>query len=129
MQLNQTMLYLHNGDRITYLNNQCSVRTIVHILEAKGYSVAVCLYPNNAIKTLTNDERQSAVMIGDALLIIHPPPPVAEPAEVESDGRSTVAISSWGESDGTTSMTLDDKSSGHLSITNYSQVDPDFPMG
>ncbi len=74
MHQNQTMLYLHNGDTITYLNDQCSIQTIVHILEAKGYSVVVHLYPQNVIKNLTNNELTFAVAIGDALLIIPPPP-------------------------------------------------------
>ena len=75
MQPNQTTLHKHNRDTITYLNTQCSVRTIVSILEARGYSVGVCLYPHNNINNLTNNEKQFAVVIGEALLIIRPPPP------------------------------------------------------
>jgi hypothetical protein len=82
MQLNQTMLFLYNGDTVTYPNNQCSMQTIVHTLEAKGYLVAVRLYPNSALKTVTNKEWPFAVVIGDALLIIRPPSQAAEPAEV-----------------------------------------------
>ncbi len=77
MQLNQTMLHLHNVDTITYQNNRCSMRTIVCTLEAKGYSATVCLYPSNTLKTLTNNEWPFTVVIGNALLIIRstPPPP------------------------------------------------------
>jgi hypothetical protein len=121
MQLNQTMLFLYNGDTVTYQNERCSMRTIVRTLKAKGYSVAFRLYPNNALKTLTNNKWPFAVMIGDALLIICPPPLVAEPAEGERDSQD--------DSDGSTSGTSDDKSSGHSSITNYFQVDPDFLTG
>jgi hypothetical protein len=96
MQLNQTMLYLYNKDTINYPNKRCSMRTIARILEAKGYSVVVCLYPNNAIKTLNDNKRPFAVVIGDTLLVNLPPPPMAEPAEpaeVESNSRSTTASS------------------------------------
>ncbi len=50
-----------------------------------------------------------------------------EPTEEESDGSFTGARSSQGNSDGSTSKNLDNNSSHLLSITNYSQVDPDFP--
>jgi hypothetical protein len=106
MQLNQTTLFLYNGNTINYPSKRCSVQTKARILEAKGYSVVVCLYPNNAIQTLTDDERPFEVVIRYALLIIHPPPSLAtepaEPAEVESNGRSTTASSLQGDSDGAT---------------------------
>jgi hypothetical protein len=121
MQLNQTTLFFYNGDTITYPNNRCSVRMIVCTIEAKGYSVAVHLYPNNALKTVTNEEWPFALVIGEALLIILPPLQATEPAEAESDSR--------GDSDGSTLGTSDNNSSGHSSITDYSQVDPDFPTG
>jgi hypothetical protein len=75
MQPNLMTLHLHNRDTISYPADQCSVRSIVRILEAKGYSVGVCLYPHNTINNLTNDKKQLAVMVGDALLIIRPPLP------------------------------------------------------
>jgi hypothetical protein len=87
MQLNQMMLFLYNGDTVTYPNNQCSVRTILRTIKAKGYSVEVRLYSNNALETVIDKEWPSAVVIGDALLIICPPPQAAEPAEAESDSR------------------------------------------
>jgi hypothetical protein len=76
MQPNLMMLHLHNRDTITYPTNQCSIQLIVHILEAKGHSVVIPLYPHNTIKNLTNNEKQFAVLVGDALLIINylPPP-------------------------------------------------------
>jgi hypothetical protein len=64
MQLNQTTLYLHNGDMITYPNDWHSIQMIVHILETKGYLVGVHLYPHNTINNLTNDKKQYAVVIG-----------------------------------------------------------------
>jgi hypothetical protein len=68
MQLNQIILFLYNWDTINYPNERCSVRTIARIPEAKGCSVV-------AIETLTNVKRPFAEVIGDVLLIIHPPPP------------------------------------------------------
>jgi hypothetical protein len=126
MQPNLTTLHLHNGDTITYPADQCSVRLIVCILEAKGYSVGVCLYPHNTIDNLTNDEKQFAVVVGDALLIIRPPP-APEPTEEESGGSSTGARSLQRTSNGATSKNLDGNSSHLSSTTDYSQVDPDFP--
>jgi hypothetical protein len=73
MQPNLTTLHLRNKDTITYPTNWCSVQLIVRILEAKGYSVGVRLYPHIAIDNLTNDEKQFAVVAVDALLIIPPP--------------------------------------------------------
>jgi hypothetical protein len=57
MQLNQTILFFYNGDTINYPNVWCSMQTSTRILEAKVYSVVVCLYPNNAIESLTNNKR------------------------------------------------------------------------
>jgi hypothetical protein len=66
MQLKLTTLHLYNRDTITYPTNQCSIQSIVRILEAKGHSVVVPLYPHNTIKNLTNDDKQFAVLVGDA---------------------------------------------------------------
>jgi hypothetical protein len=144
MQLNQMTLFLYNWDTVTYLNDRCSMRTIVCTIEAKGYSVVVCLYPNNALGTVTNKEWPFAVVIGDDLLTIHPPPQAAEPAEVESDSQgdsdgSTLVKSddaaepaeaesnSRGDSDSSMLEESDDNSSHLSSTTDHSQVDPDFP--
>jgi hypothetical protein len=75
MQPNLMTLHLPNGDMITHPTNRCSVGLIVHILEAKGYSVGVRLYPHNKIDNLTNNKKQFAVLVGDALSIIRTPPP------------------------------------------------------
>ncbi len=111
-------------DSITHPGNCCSARTIACILENKGYSVVVHLYPNTGIRSLTEDERCFTVAIGDELLIICPPP-IAEPAEVESGGWSTSAVSAQGDAELTPSETSDGECSCRSFITDYSQVDPD----
>jgi hypothetical protein len=52
-----------------------------------------------------------------------------KPTEEESDGSSTGAWSLQGNSDGSPLEKSDDNSSHLSSTTNYSQVDPDFPIG
>jgi hypothetical protein len=89
--------------------------------------VGVRLYPHKTINNLTNNEKQFAALVGDALLIIRPPAPAAEPMEEESKGSSTGTRSSQRNSDGKMSKDSDDNSSHLSSTTDYSQVDPDFP--
>jgi hypothetical protein len=52
-----------------------------------------------------------------------------KPTEGESNGSSTGARFAQAISDGSMSKNSDDDSSRLLSITNYSQVDLDFPIG
>jgi hypothetical protein len=95
MQPNLMTLHLHNGDTIIYPTERCSVRSIVRVLEAKGYSVGVRLYPHNTINNLTNNKKQFTVLVGDAMLIFPPPPPAAEPTEEESNSSSTGCHRLW----------------------------------
>jgi hypothetical protein len=75
MQRNQTTLHLYNEDTVTYPTELVSVQRIASSIRVKGYTVVVCLYPNNATKSITYDGWPIAVVIGDMLLLIHPPPP------------------------------------------------------
>jgi hypothetical protein len=61
MQPNQTTLYLHNEDIITYPNDRCSIQMIVCIVETNWYLVDVCLYPHNTINNLMDNKKQFAL--------------------------------------------------------------------
>ncbi len=120
--------HFYNGDSITYPDNHCSMQTIASIQESKEYSVVVHLYLNTNIGSLTKDKRRFTVAIEDMLLIICPPLWV-EPAEVEGGGRSTSSVSAQGDAEQSSSETSDSECSCWLSITDYSQVDPECPTG
>jgi hypothetical protein len=102
MQIHQTTLHLNHRDSIMHPGNCFSVWTLVCLLEGKGYSVDVCLYPKNGIRALTINKQCFATRLGHVLLIICP----REPSE-----------------------TLEDKSSCQSSITDILQVELDFSMG
>jgi hypothetical protein len=69
------MLHLYNRDTVTYPTKWFSVRRIVSSIRAKGYTVVVRHYPDNATKSITYDNRPIAVVIGNVLLLICPPLP------------------------------------------------------
>jgi hypothetical protein len=69
------MLHLYNRDTVTYPTKRFSMRRIVSSIRVKGYTVVVCLYPNNATKSITYNDWPITVVISNVLLLNCPPPP------------------------------------------------------
>ncbi len=88
-----TTVTLPNGDRIALRGGRLSVRVLVQLLTGRGYSVEVCLFPNNVLSSVSAADRPFLFLFRVTLLTVRKRAgPVASSHISELDKSSTSAF-------------------------------------